>query len=472
MTEAILDNQTTLWRLTGENEFGQPTEVMTGGMTRLYDYDAYGMPTRRRAGKIMDFAYRFDPLTGNLLSRTDNARTLTETFGYDRLNRLTHVGDKSISYADNGNLMSMPGVGTLEYNHMEKPYAVTGLQRDEAKANVMDMDIEYNSFLCPSLIACGGSKAEFTYDADGNRIMMASGSYKKFYIDEYETDADGGLQILYLGGDAYTAPMACVKQIMSASWRLVNICRDHLGSITHIANSDGYLMREYSYDAWGNLRDPRTQNAYPDGYMPELYLGRGYTGHEHLANFGLINMNARLYDPETGRFLSPDPYVQMPDNTQSFNRYSYCMNNPLRYVDKDGKSVIGFLVVIVGAYLGAATINKSYNPLKWNYKNWKTYAGMILGGSSFYVGYNFGIYSYVSFALKDTMCATIASGVSFGLATGAISGFGLNLIEGKSILSSFLSGVVFSVKNSIYDSISFSTGINLNLWDKNAILSK
>ena len=97
---------------------------------------------------------------------------------------------------------------------------------------------------------------------------------------------------------------------------------------------------------------------------------------------------------------------------------------------------------------------------------------MILGGSSFYVGYNFGIYSYVSFALKDTMCATIASGVSFGLATGAISGFGLNLIEGKSILSSFLSGVVFSVKNSIYDSISFSTGINLNLWDKNAILSK
>lgn len=56
----------------------------------------------------------------------------------------------------------------------------------------------------------------------------------------------------------------------------------------------------------------------------------GYTGHEHLDEFGLINMNGRLYDPLLARFLSPDPYVQEMENPQNFNRYSYCLNNPLK----------------------------------------------------------------------------------------------------------------------------------------------
>ena len=66
----------------------------------------------------------------------------------------------------------------------------------------------------------------------------------------------------------------------------------------------------------------------------------GYTGHEHLTWCGLVNMNARLYDPALGRFLSPDPEVQQPEGTQGFNRYTYCLNNPLRYVDLDGEKII------------------------------------------------------------------------------------------------------------------------------------
>ena len=61
-------------------------------------------------------------------------------------------------------------------------------------------------------------------------------------------------------------------------------------------------------------------------------------------------MNARLYDPAVGRFLSPDPYVQAPDFTQNFNRYSYCLNNPLRYTDPSGE----FIGTIVTAVLGFA----------------------------------------------------------------------------------------------------------------------
>ncbi|SEA33345.1 RHS repeat-associated core domain-containing protein [Porphyromonadaceae bacterium NLAE-zl-C104] len=124
-----------------------------------------------------------------------------------------------------------------------------------------------------------------------------------------------------------------------------------MGSITHVANADGSLKQELSYDAWGRLRNPSTQVAYAPGSEPALFLGRGYTGHEHLPWFGLINMNARLYDAALGRFLSPDPYVQMPDFTQNFNRYSYCLNNPLVYIDQDGESFL-LLAAIVGAIAG------------------------------------------------------------------------------------------------------------------------
>ena len=48
-------------------------------------------------------------------------------------------------------------------------------------------------------------------------------------------------------------------------------------------------------------------------------------------------MNGRLYDPLLNRFLSPDSFVQMPESSQGFNRYSYCLNNPLKYTDPSGE---------------------------------------------------------------------------------------------------------------------------------------
>ena len=130
--------------------------------------------------------------------------------------------------------------------------------------------------------------------------------------------------------------VSAIQKVNNGSWTAYNIGRDYLGSITHIATSSGTLVAEYSYDPWGRLRNPATQAIYTPGTEPALFLGRGYTGHEHLTWFGLINMNARLYDPLLGRFLSPDPYVQAPDFTQNFNRYSYALYNPLKYTDYSG----------------------------------------------------------------------------------------------------------------------------------------
>ncbi|CAC9483588.1 hypothetical protein BPUTSESOX_624, partial [uncultured Gammaproteobacteria bacterium] len=69
--------------------------------------------------------------------------------------------------------------------------------------------------------------------------------------------------------------------------------------------------------------------------IPAL-TNRGFTGHEHIDEMGFIHMNGRVYDPQIGRFLSADPYIQAPYNTQSYNRYSYVMNNPLKYTDPSG----------------------------------------------------------------------------------------------------------------------------------------
>lgn len=70
---------------------------------------------------------------------------------------------------------------------------------------------------------------------------------------------------------------------------------------------------------------------------------RGYTGHEHLDSFGLINMNARLYDPKLGRMLSVDNYVSAPGTALGYNRYAYAMNNPVVYTDPSGNFIQFFL---------------------------------------------------------------------------------------------------------------------------------
>ncbi|MBQ2189209.1 MAG: hypothetical protein II401_11720 [Bacteroidales bacterium] len=105
------------------------------------------------------------------------------------------------------------------------------------------------------------------------------------------------------------------------------VLKDNLGSWTTITY------------AWGNLRNPLTWTGSP-ARLPKY--DRGFTGHEHLYDFGLINMNGRMYDPLLSSFLSPDNYMQDPTTQQGFNRYAYCMYNPLKYIDPTGERQMGW----------------------------------------------------------------------------------------------------------------------------------
>ena len=377
---------TVVYQRMAEDSLGNVTQIKTGSVTRTYKYNAYGFPTQRTAKNssntvILNQSYTFNANTGNLTKRTDNLKNKNESFTYDNLDRLRKYGNDSITYDVKGNILTKTDAGTYQYTNTAKPYAVTALAPASNSVPLRAQTVTYTSLQRPATITENGYTATFTYDDEGNRmkevITHNSAAYlTKYYIGgiyEKETNTSNTTERLYLEGDYYSAPMVLTKT-GTGSWTLRNILRDYQGSILKVTNSAGTTTNgEYSYDAWGRMRNPSTWAVYAVGSEPSLYLGRGYTGHEHLPMFGLVNMNARLYDPVLGRFLAPDPYVQASDFSQSYNRYGYCMNNPMKYVDEDGE----FLHIVIGAILGGGANL---------FSNWNHIDGFWQGLTSFVTG--------------------------------------------------------------------------------------
>ncbi len=126
---------------------------------------------------------------------------------------------------------------------------------------------------------------------------------------------------------------------------------DAQGSLIALTDDAGTVKRRFAYDPWGKRRDADNWNIADNGV--NLIINRGYTGHEHLDAFGIINMNGRVYDPYTAQFFSPDPYVQSPGDWLNYNRYGYCLGNPFKYTDPSGEFV--WFVPIIFAAVNLAT---------------------------------------------------------------------------------------------------------------------
>jgi RHS repeat-associated protein len=196
-------------------------------------------------------------------------------------------------------------------------------------------------------------------------------------------------ELYYIGGNAILVKSDGVST-------LYYVHPDHLGSYAVITDVMGNVVQKCSFDAWGNRTFEVKDTA--------LVFDRGYTGHEHLDEFGLINMNGRMYDPAVGRFLSPDPYVQAPEYSQSFNRSSYALNNPLLYTDPSGEFFfaavgIGALLNAIcwGAAISAATYTASVGFSDGGFNNWNwgdfgksAGIGALSGAVTFGVGQMFG----------------------------------------------------------------------------------
>jgi RHS repeat-associated protein len=105
---------------------------------------------------------------------------------------------------------------------------------------------------------------------------------------------------------------------------------DYLGTTLAATGSSGGLASSQTrYDAYGN-------DLY--GTVDELPTDYDFTGGK-LDGTGFYQMGARWYDPYIGQWIEPDSIVPDPTNPQSLNRYSYTLNNPLRYNDPTGHDV-------------------------------------------------------------------------------------------------------------------------------------
>ncbi len=357
----------TRWTNTSMNSRGQLTAGQYGSdLIATYGFDVYGYPASTVTGSLQSYSYNFNNVTGNLNWRQNNKYSnLKETFNYDNSDRLdnvylgtgTPVLTLDMAYDSNkGGITTKSDAGTMFYNTSGKPYRLSGISPTTGLVPSNTQSITYTSFESVSTISENNYVASFTYNPEAQRakmIVQQSGNtiLTRWYSgSSYVKETAGGVtkQYTYIGGDAYTAPVVAIKT-GTGTPVYYYLLRDYLGSITHVVNTSKTLVAEYSYDAWGRMRNPTNWTNYAPGTEPSLFVaGRGFTGHEHMPWFNSINMNGRIYDPLIGQFLSPDNYVQSPDFTQNFNRYTYCLNNPLKFADSSGETYKAYMDEIYG----------------------------------------------------------------------------------------------------------------------------
>ena len=386
---------TIVWQLT--NATGKTAQYLLAGIYQQTEtYNVLGQlksrTLKRNNLRKHGMAFTYDAVTGNLTQRTGMLSS-TESFTYDALDRLTQAGNLAMTYSADGNILSKTDIGQYYYEDA-KPHAVTSIDNEYFLVSDSVQTVTYNNAGKATLIKEGDSlRISISYGPDGERwksVLTRNGqSLTTIYLGDYEErrTTQETKSFCYLDGGVMAmreanGPLALYVPYM-----------DNLGSITRIYDGSGTVVFQAAYDAWGN------QTVYNNS----IGFHRGYCGHEMLPDFGLINMNGRLYDPLLGRFLSTDNFVQEPFDSQNFNRYSYCLNNPLKYTDPSGEFF--WVPIIVGALIGGA-INLGI----------KACNGQI---NSIWDG-------LVAFGIGSIAGATggLTGGAAFGLAGGAAAGAG------------------------------------------------
>lgn len=209
-------------------------------------------------------------------------------------------------------------------------------------------------------ISKAGKTTEFKYGIDRSRWQRIDATASTIYmgnVERIQTSASTVEWKRNVAGVVLTYRTDGNNNLQSTDKRY--IYTDHLGSVDLITDANGEVQGQFSkvshamsFDAWGARRNIAQwsdqafafslSNLTVTGFTQPI-TRRGFTGHEMVDDMGIIHMNGRIYDPKLGRFLQADPFIQAATNTQSFNRYSYLLNNPLNATDPSG-----FFLKIVG----------------------------------------------------------------------------------------------------------------------------
>jgi RHS repeat-associated protein len=312
---------------------------------------------------VQNLQYSYDSL-GNVQTRDNNVTATAENFNYDNLNRLTawNANGKTqatYKYDAFGNIIYKSDVGTYTYGEGTNgaPHAVTSIKSIDGKTYHYQYDkngnqiegqvkglyraITYTSFDKPNqlLDKYYNSTVNYVYDPDRTRFarLYKSGNITTdtYFLGNYQLEVHNDNGKITISKKYYVSPDTLYINKTDGSGKILSketytLLKDNLGSLTVITTSNADVLQRFSYDPYGK------QTQIEGKHLDNPITHEGFTGHENIEGMNLIHTNGRLYDPILGRFLSADPNVQDPTNSQSLNRYSYCLNNPLAYTDPTG----------------------------------------------------------------------------------------------------------------------------------------
>jgi RHS repeat-associated protein len=248
---------------------------------------------------------------------------------------------------------------------------LTNINNQVGNISLNTLNATYNDFKKVNQLTESTSNKQFNfvYGNDEERIKMdykvnSVLQYERYYTDNY--DKQENANNTYKEWNYINSPngLVAIYYNNNGSGQLIYVQTDHLGSPVLLTDPSGVVLEEYSFDAWGRRRNPANWNDNTSGITNNIMI-RGYTGHEHLDEVGIINMNGRIYDPVLGRFLQPDAFVQAPQYLQNYNRYSYVMNNPLKYTDPSGyefSDLNGAFGNFFNGLFGAQNMGSGFNP--------------------------------------------------------------------------------------------------------------
>jgi len=483
-------NQNLFWQAQAMDAEGHITlELLGNQLYTQHDYDNMGRPRHISTGKLgvvqdVQDLYLTHDAVGNLITRDDYSNQQSDSFAYDELDRvITDIRPNlkmlNYQYDEIGNITFKTGVGAYSYG--AKPHAVnkitgnynTALQYD-ANGNqtrgIGNRTATYTSWNMPAKMVYGVNTVSFDYDSNHERFRQIDSSGTTLFLNPRQDLGGHFEQISNASGKRYRhtvyAAGKAIAEVVTDNkgYKQTNYFHtDHLGSINAITNDNAAILARFAFDPFGN----RTTL-----YGFSTISDHGFTGHEHLPDVGLINMNGRIYDPVTARFLSADPSIQSPGNLQSYNRYSYVMNNPLAYTDPSGYSwfshfmhstlgkIITAAAVVVASVVtyGAATsVMASFGTSIFGTTatvagattfTASTFGGVMAGATAGFAGGFTGGFlgsgGNLNVGLQSGAYGALAGGIGFGLSgngiLGQMVGSGVNGYIQKGNMNGFLRG--------------------------------
>jgi RHS repeat-associated protein len=289
---------------------------------------------------------------GNVKSHVNTIGSLaiTDTFSYDSLNRISSTVETTTSgsgwtenngYDRYGNRWIDYGGGShnLAFSTSTNRITTSGYT-DDAAGNVTNDGVHAYTFDAENRILKVDTVTAYSYDGAGRRVRKLVGENTRFIyslsgalVAEFN-GSSGSLTKEYVSGGGM---MAVIDP--SAGTRYTTT--DHLGSPRVVTNSSGAVVSRHDYMPFGvEIGSTTSGRTTTIGYGATDGVRDQFTGQQRDTETGLDYFNARYYSSSQARFTSCDPLLASgdPRRPQTWNRYAYVLNNPLKLVDPTGMS--------------------------------------------------------------------------------------------------------------------------------------